>query len=65
MNFYPYYDWQICFLIIKRITLTSGRKRSKIKMLFFDAWLSLVERGVRDAEGAGSNPVASRGYLRC
>ena len=26
---------------------------------FFDAWLSLVERCVRDAEVAGSNPVAS------
>ena len=25
----------------------------------FDAWLSLVERCVRDAEVAGSNPVAS------
>ena len=25
----------------------------------FDAWLSLVERCVRDAEAAGSNPVAS------
>ena len=26
-----------------------------------DAWLSLVERCVRDAEAAGSNPVASSG----
>ena len=26
---------------------------------YFDAWLSLVERCVRDAEVAGSNPVAS------
>ncbi len=26
---------------------------------YFDAWLSLVERCVRDAEAAGSNPVAS------
>ena len=25
----------------------------------FEAWLSLVERCVRDAEAAGSNPVAS------
>ncbi len=25
----------------------------------YDAWLSLVERCVRDAEAAGSNPVAS------
>ena len=28
-------------------------------MLLIDAWLSLVERCVRDAEVAGSNPVAS------
>ena len=28
-------------------------------MLCSDAWLSLVERCVRDAEVAGSNPVAS------
>ena len=27
--------------------------------LFFEMWLSLVERCVRDAEVAGSNPVAS------
>ncbi len=27
--------------------------------IFIDAWLSLVERCVRDAEVAGSNPVAS------
>ena len=30
------------------------QKKNKI-----DAWLSLVERCVRDAEVAGSNPVAS------
>ena len=30
------------------------RKKNEI-----DAWLSLVERCVRDAEVAGSNPVAS------
>ncbi len=29
-----------------------------------DAWLSLVERCVRDAEAAGSNPVASMAYLQ-
>ena len=28
-----------------------------------EAWLSLVERCVRDAEVAGSNPVASTGTL--
>ena len=27
--------------------------------MIIDAWLSLVERCVRDAEVAGSNPVAS------
>ena len=29
-----------------------------------DAWLSLVERCVRDAEVAGSNPVASTNKMR-
>ena len=28
-----------------------------------EAWLSLVERCVRDAEAAGSNPVASTRWL--
>ena len=27
--------------------------------MYIEAWLSLVERRVRDAEAAGSNPVAS------
>ena len=31
----------------------------------FEAWLSLVERCVRDAEAAGSNPVASIIIKRC
>ena len=31
----------------------------RVKELNNDAWLSLVERCVRDAEVAGSNPVAS------
>ena len=31
----------------------------RVKELNIDAWLSLVERCVRDAEVAGSNPVAS------
>ena len=31
----------------------------RVKELNNDAWLSLVERCVRDAEGAGSTPVAS------
>ena len=29
------------------------------EIVLIDAWLSLVERCVRDAEVAGSNPVAS------
>ena len=32
---------------------------AKVTMNISDAWLSLVERCVRDAEVAGSNPVAS------
>ena len=32
---------------------------SNAKTKLNDAWLSLVERCVRDAEAAGSNPVAS------
>ncbi len=28
------------------------------KISYYGAWLSLVERSVRDAEVAGSNPVA-------
>ena len=31
----------------------------KVTLNIDDAWLSLVERCVRDAEVAGSNPVAS------
>ena len=34
-------------------------KRCNLELLCSDAWLSLVERCVRDAEVAGSNPVAS------
>ena len=30
-----------------------------INLAYFEAWLSLVERCVRDAEVVGSNPVAS------
>ena len=36
----------------------------RVKELNNDAWLSLVERCVRDAEVAGSNPVASTSYKR-
>ena len=36
----------------------------RVKELNNDAWLSLVERCVRDAEVAGSNPVASTSYKK-
>ena len=32
--------------------------------LFYEVWLSLVERYVRDVEAAGSNPVTSTTKLR-
>ena len=39
--------------ILMELTKTAENKTEN------DAWLSLVERCVRDAEVAGSNPVAS------
>ena len=39
--------------------IKTGKKEQNKGVSYFDAWLSLVERGVRDAEVAGSNPVAS------
>ena len=39
--------------------LTNGATVSIIALAVDEAWLSLVERCVRDAEAAGSNPVAS------
>ena len=36
-----------------------SRERKQIAIRNIEAWLSLVERCVRDAEVAGSNPVAS------
>ena len=48
---------------VRKISLTSHTFSSKIFMLkeilYIEAWLSLVERCVRDAEVVGSNPVAS------
>ena len=35
----------------------------QLRYLYSGAWLSLVERGVRDAEVAGSNPVAPIFYV--
>ena len=39
--------------------LTKVRRSDIIAFAVDEAWLSLVERCVRDAEAAGSNPVAS------
>ena len=39
--------------------LTNPAKIYIIALAVEEAWLSLVERCVRDAEAAGSNPVAS------
>ena len=39
--------------------LTNVAAMSIISLAVDEAWLSLVERCVRDAEAAGSNPVAS------
>ena len=39
--------------------LTKAAAMSIIALAVDEAWLSLVERCVRDAEAAGSNPVAS------
>ena len=40
------------------ITLTISDKGSYHKSSFNGAWLSLVERSVRDREVVGSNPIA-------
>jgi hypothetical protein len=39
------------------------RIQIRISGSFLGAWLSLVERYVRDVEVAGSNPVAPKGNL--
>ena len=43
------------------ISYVATHKRCEARI---DAWLSLVERCVRDAEVAGSNPVASTLYVQ-
>ena len=40
------------------MTFADSEKLS-FQFIYFEAWLSLVERCVRDAEVVGSNPVAS------
>ena len=44
-----------------RAGVTKAEKQIKTK--YNEVWLSLVERCVRDAEAAGSNPVASTKFL--
>ena len=42
------------------MTFADSEKLS-FPFIYFEAWLSLVERCVRDAEVVGSNPVAPTG----
>ena len=44
---------------MKRCDILNEFDANNTKTKHIDAWLSLVERCVRDAEVAGSNPVAS------
>ena len=44
---------------VKRCDILNEFDANDTKTKHIDAWLSLVERCVRDAEVAGSNPVAS------
>ncbi len=44
----------------KRRPWVQIRRKKLITYLYYGAWLSLVERCVRDAEVVGSNPVAPR-----
>ncbi len=43
----------------EKVRYTKRVRCERYKTKHIDAWLSLVERCVRDAEVAGSNPVAS------
>ncbi len=47
-----------CILIIYVILLTGDKSRFATREIFNGAWLSLVERHVRDVEAACSNHVA-------
>ena len=65
--------------LFKKVKLLQLKKTAKVRALFSKenltkslygfkirrngAWLSLVERCVRDAEAAGSNPVAPIYYI--
>jgi hypothetical protein len=46
--------------VFGRWLLQEGELKIRIDGSFVGAWLSLVERFVRDEEVAGSNPVAPR-----
>ena len=53
--------FQVCVLAFRDWTVACDTPKLKQNN---EAWLSLVERCVRDAEVAGSNPVASTKALR-
>ena len=48
-----------CPVIIIIVAASKSKEKELAGNGDIDAWLSLVERCVRDAEAAGSNPVAS------
>ena len=54
----PFFAPETIFLFSAKIYLDIFAKIAQNNIVD-DAWLSLVERCVRDAEAAGSNPVAS------
>ena len=54
----PFFAPETIFLFSAKIYLDILAKIAQNNIVD-DAWLSLVERCVRDAEAAGSNPVAS------
>ncbi|GEM_PF-6657058 len=59
----PFFAPETIFLFSAKIYLDIFAKIAQNNIVD-DAWLSLVERCVRDAEAAGSNPVASRAECR-
>ena len=59
----PFFVPETFFLFFSKIFLDISAKIAQNNIVD-DAWLSLVERCVRDAEAAGSNPVASRAECR-
>ena len=59
----PFFAPETLFLFSAKLYLDIFAKIAQNNIVD-DAWLSLVERCVRDAEAAGSNPVASRAECR-